>query len=70
MFILVNSAAALASKPTDLLSLPTDSVFWVAAAVTGGILGASLGSRRLSTLTMRRILASVLIFAAIKMIAF
>ncbi|MFM8441678.1 MAG: sulfite exporter TauE/SafE family protein [Acidobacteriota bacterium] len=70
MFILVNSAAALASKPTDLLSLPTDSVFWVASAVTGGILGASLGSRRLSTLTMRRILASVLIFAAIKMIAF
>jgi len=67
-FILVNSAAGLAGKPSSLGHLPTQLPLWAAAAVIGGLIGAELGSRRIGTPTFRRLLAAVLVVAGIKLI--
>jgi uncharacterized protein len=68
MFILVNSISGLAGNYRQALELPSSVWFWIAAAVAGGIIGSSLGSRRFNSLTLRRVLALVLVFAGIKLI--
>jgi len=67
-FILVNSVAGLLGHWHSVKSLPSDIVWWVVAAFAGGLLGAELGSRRLSPLLMRRLLATVLLVAGVKML--
>ncbi|HYR46373.1 MAG TPA: sulfite exporter TauE/SafE family protein, partial [Thermoanaerobaculia bacterium] len=62
-FIWVNSFAGLLGKPSSLAVLPEGIALWAAAAAIGGILGAGLGSRRLPSLTLRRLLAVVLLIA-------
>ena len=49
-------------------SLPGEILWWAPAALLGGVLGAELGSRRLTPLTMRRMLAAVLVVAGLKML--
>jgi hypothetical protein len=73
MFILVNSTAGLAANlgQTDIAVLPPWHVFatFGAAAVVGGNIGATFGSnRKHSGLTLRRLLAVVLLIAALKLI--
>ena len=68
MFILVNSISGLAGNIGQLGNLPATVWFWIAAAVAGGILGSTLGSKRFNSLTLRRVLALVLVFAGIKLI--
>jgi uncharacterized membrane protein YfcA len=68
MFILVNSISGLLGNYTQVAKLPPNVWFWIAAAVVGGIIGSTLGSRRFNSLTLRRVLALVLIFAGIKLI--
>lgn len=68
LFILVNSAAGLAGNYKQLAVLPPDVWVWIAAAVAGGFIGSSLGSRRFDSLTLRRLLAVVLLFAGAKLI--
>ena len=41
---------------------------WIAAAVVGGIVGSTLGSKKFDSMTMRRVLAVVLLFAGVKLI--
>jgi uncharacterized protein len=67
-FILLNSLAGLAARPQSVLQLPTHFWFWALAALVGGSIGAALGSRRLSPVGLRRMLAIVMLVAAGKLI--
>lgn len=68
LFILANSASGLLGNYRQVNVLPSDVWFWIAAAVAGGIVGALLGSRKFDSLLLRRVLATVLLFAAVKLI--
>ncbi len=74
-FIVANSIAGLIGNPTIILELshPSTSDFyhimWIlAASITGGIFGSWKGASDFSNSTIKRILAIVLIIAAIKLI--
>jgi len=67
-FILVNSMAGLVGLLTRQPTLPEALPYWVAAVLVGGLIGASLGSRRLGNVGLRRALAAVLLVAGAKMI--
>ena len=68
MFILVNSVAGLLGNYAQVAELQPNVAFWIIAAVFGGIIGTTLGSRYFNTLTLRRALAVVLVIAGIKLI--
>lgn len=73
MFILVNSFAGLAGnyllgKGTHITELPSQVWIWIAAAVIGGFIGSTLGARRFDSITLRRVLAAMLLFAGVKLI--
>ena len=68
MFILVNSIAALAGNYVQVIGLPSNVWIWVGAAVIGGIIGSTLGAKRFDSLTLRRVLALVLVFAGAKLL--
>lgn len=66
-FILVNSIAGIAGHLSSVKILP-DAVYpWAIAAVLGGIIGSSLGSRRFVNATLYRLLAIVLVIAGAKL---
>ncbi len=68
VFILVNSLAGLGGRAMrdDLSLLP--AIPLLAAAFAGGLLGSYWGAERLSSLSLRRVLALVLAFAATKLV--
>lgn len=68
-FIWVNSLAGLLGKPASLAALPSGITLWALAAAVGGIVGAGLGSRRLPSLVLRRLLAVVLVVAGGKLLS-
>jgi len=68
LFILVNSASGLAGNYQQVSVLPQTVWFWIAAAIAGGIVGSMLGAKKFDSLTIRRVLAAVLLFAAVKLI--
>lgn len=68
LFILVNSAAGLLGNYQQVSVLPSDVWFWIGAAIAGGLVGSLLGSRKFESLMLRRVLAAVLLFAAVKLI--
>ncbi len=68
MFILVNSIAGLLGNYAQISALPVNVWLWIAAAVGGGIIGSSLGSGYFESITLRRVLAIVLLTAGIKLI--
>ena len=72
-FILVNSVAGLLGQMQhqglqtfDLV--PRGIFWWAVAALLGGLIGSELGTRRLTPLMMRRLLAAVLVVAGIKLL--
>jgi hypothetical protein len=67
-FILVNSIGGLAGNLTNLQTLPAALPYFAIAAIAGGIVGSEFGSRRLANVTIRRLLAVVLVVAGVKMI--
>jgi uncharacterized membrane protein YfcA len=67
-FILVNSISGLLGLLTRHPSLPQALPYWVVAVIAGGMIGASLGSRRLGNNGLRRALAAVLVIAGAKMV--
>ncbi len=67
LFILVNSVAGLAGSANQLSQLSGVVFVWIIVAVIGGIIGSTLGSRRFDSLTMRRVLAAVLVVAGMKL---
>ena len=68
MFILVNSLAGIAGNYAQVVKLPPDVWLWIAAAVIGGVIGSTMGSKRFDSLMLRRVLALVLLFAGVKLI--
>ncbi|MDQ3691360.1 MAG: sulfite exporter TauE/SafE family protein [Chloroflexota bacterium] len=67
-FILVNSIAGLAGLLTVGATLPPAIPLWIAAVVTGGLIGSWLGAARFSILNLRRVLAFILLMAAAKLV--
>jgi uncharacterized protein len=67
-FILVNSIAGLLGHLSTVAQLPPSIPFWGAAALAGGWIGASYGSKRAPPPTLRRLLALVLVVAGVKLI--
>lgn len=67
MFILVNSISGLLGSYAQIGNLPPNVWFWIAAAVIGGTIGSTLGSKYFDSLTLRRVLAFVLLIASFKM---
>ena len=68
LFILVNSIAGLLGNRVQVLELPSTVWIWITAAIIGGIIGATLGSFRFNSLTLRRVLAVGLLIAGVKLI--
>ncbi len=68
LFILVNSFAGLAGNYAQVSTLPSNVWVWIAAAVAGGLIGSTLGSKKFDSITLRRVLAVVLLFAGVKLI--
>lgn len=68
LFISVNSAAGLAGNYAQVSILPSAAWFWIVAAVLGGLIGSLLGATKFDSLTLRRVLAAVLLFASVKLI--
>ena len=69
-FIAVNSVAGLGGLLLGGFTLPDALPLWVAAVVAGGLLGSWLGATRFSILQLRRVLALVLVIAALKLALF
>ena len=67
-FILVNSAAGIAGHLAGGGSIPATAAPLTAVALAGGLLGSWLGARRLVPVTLRRILAAVLVVAGGKLL--
>lgn len=69
LFIFVNSLAALAGMGLGG-TLQTDAhmALWVVVAVAGGAAGAWMGSRKWNHTILKRVLATVLLVAAVKLI--
>ena len=66
-FILVNSIAGLIGHRPDLAQLPAALPVWAIVVALCGAIGAWLGSRRIAPLVFRRMLAVVLLVAALKL---
>lgn len=69
-FILANSIAGLSGHLSSVAALPGSIPIWAMAAGVGGWIGAEYGSRKLSTTTLRRLLALVLVIAGLKLAFF
>jgi uncharacterized membrane protein YfcA len=70
LFIVCNSAAGLiGGRPANYM-VNQSSVIWFAAAVTGGIIGAYMGSKKYPQKAVQYVLASVLVIASAKLIFF
>jgi uncharacterized membrane protein YfcA len=67
-FILINSASGLLGLLSRQPALPEALPYWVAAVLVGGLIGATLGARRLGNTGLRRALAAVLLVAGAKML--
>jgi uncharacterized membrane protein YfcA len=67
LFILVNSISGLFGNYAQVLTLSSTVWIWIAAAVIGGVIGATLGSYRFNSLTLRRVLAAGLVVAGLKL---
>ncbi len=68
VFNLVNSAAGLLGHLSSIRSLPESIISLGIAAAFGGIIGAELGSRWLTSAWLRVIFAVVLVIAGLKLI--
>jgi uncharacterized membrane protein YfcA len=69
-FILVNSISGIAGLLTGGITLPSALPAWIGAVVAGGLIGSWFGASRFSILQLRRVLALVLVIAAVKLVAF
>jgi uncharacterized membrane protein YfcA len=67
-FILVNSIAGLLGHFSSIARLPPNIPIWGAAAVIGGWIGASYGSRRAPAPVLRQLLSLVLVVAGLKLV--
>jgi uncharacterized protein len=64
----VNSIAGLLGHFSSVSQLPANIPIWGAAAVLGGWVGASYGSKRAPAPVLRQLLSLVLVVAGVKLI--
>jgi uncharacterized membrane protein YfcA len=69
-FILVNSIAGLLGHLSSVSQLPPNIPVWGAAAVVGGWIGATYGSKHAPPPMLRQLLSLVLIVAGVKLILY
>lgn len=67
-FILINSISGLLGHWTVVRTLPEPTLFFALAVGTGSIIGSELGSRRLASPFLKKLLALVLIIGGVKFI--
>jgi uncharacterized protein len=67
IFIFLNSISGLAGIIPNGLNLSTEIYFWILAGITGALLGSFLGSFKLGHQKLKYILATVLLFAVLKL---
>lgn len=67
-FILVNSIAGLLGNVSSVGALSSSIFFLAPAAIVGGFLGSTYGSKHIGNANLRRLLALVLIVAGLKLI--
>jgi uncharacterized membrane protein YfcA len=67
VFVLVNSIAGLGGVIADSPSLPASLPIYIIAALAGGLIGSSLGAKRIPGNGIRLLLVFVLLIAAVKM---
>jgi uncharacterized membrane protein YfcA len=67
-FILVNSIAGLLGHIASVSQLPPNVPVWGAAALIGGWIGASYGSKRAPVPVLRQLLSLVLVVAGVKLL--
>lgn len=67
IFIFLNSAAGITGLISAGIHISPNIIYWVVVAFTGGLLGAYVGSSKLSLLKLRYLLAFVLLLASIKL---
>jgi uncharacterized protein len=67
LFIFVNSIAGLVGFVTSGGNIPTSSVSLIVVAFVGGILGGYFGSKKMQNITIKNILAIVLLIAVFKL---
>jgi uncharacterized membrane protein YfcA len=70
LFIFVNSLSGMAGIVAKGVNFDPVLYLWIAVAVTGGILGSWAGSRKMTPVSLRRILGVVLLVAGSKLIFF
>lgn len=68
LFIFVNSISALAGLFTKGISIDTSVYLWIAITLAGGFAGAYFGSMKMKNPLLKKILASVLFLASIKLL--
>ncbi len=68
LFILANSFAGLAGLFTKGFDFRTEMVWMIVIAFSGGLAGSYLGSKKLNTTFLKKLLAMVLLMASIKLL--
>lgn len=66
-FILVNSIAGLTGHIVAGMEISANIISWVVVAFAGGLLGSYIGSRRVTFVQLKYVLAAVLIVASFKL---
>lgn len=67
-FILVNSIAGLAGNLSRVNALPAIAPLWMIGVLIGGLIGAEYGSKRFGNVTLKRLLAVVLLLGGLVLI--
>jgi uncharacterized membrane protein YfcA len=67
-FVFVNSISALAGRLTAVPELPPNIWIWLAVVGVGGWLGAKLGSTRVDSRILRRLLAIILLVGGLRLL--
>jgi len=68
LFIWVNSASGLIGQLSSGVSVTIESFGLVAIAIIGGFIGGYFGSKKMNSLSLRYVLAFVLVIASVKLI--
>lgn len=68
-FILVNSVAGLLGNQPDFSTLPAELPVWAVVVALSGFCGAWVGSRYATPPVFKRLIAAVLLIAAVKLVA-
>jgi uncharacterized membrane protein YfcA len=68
LFIFVNSLAGLAGLFTNGFDYKPEMGIMIAVAFAGGLAGSYFGAKKFETVLLKRILAAVLLIAAVKLL--